>query len=355
MLGWQGALLHVNAYQIHGQGLPAAEVGNLLTIGNIQATPATRLFGLWLQQSLFNDQVSLRFGQIAADDEFFVSQYASLFLNSAFGWPSILGVNLPSGGAAYPLAAPGARLRVAFSPTLAVSTAIISGDPAPAGTGDSQRRDGDGLRFRIANSALWINEIAYADIVGEEALPGTLKLGAWYHNGDFPDYRRDIAGLSLADPTAGAPLMHRADFGGYVIWDQLLWRNGAGDQGLAGFLRLGGAPGDRNLIMLHADGGISYVGLFTNRPDDVTGLAFSYEAVGSSARALGRDAATLAGTMRPAPDYESAVELSYQALLAPWWMVQPDAQLILHPGARLGVRASAADTWVLGLRTAVSF
>ena len=58
------------------------------------------------------------------------------------------------------------------------------------------------------------------------------------------------------------------------------------------------------------------------------------------------------------PDYESVIELSYQAQLAPWWIVQPDAQWVLHPGARLldpsAPLAKNPDALVLGLRTAIN-
>jgi len=42
-------------YQIHGRGLSANYLGNnLLTASNIEASRATRLFDLWLQQQLFD-------------------------------------------------------------------------------------------------------------------------------------------------------------------------------------------------------------------------------------------------------------------------------------------------------------
>jgi porin len=359
-LGLDGLLFHVNAYQIHGNGLSADDVGNLLTVSNIGAKSSTRLFGLWLQKSLYNDTLSIRAGQLAADDEFFISQYASLFINSAFGWPSIMGINLPSGGPAYPLATPGMRVKWAISPALVATTAIFNGDPAPAGPGDAQTRDAAGVNFRLNGNLFWISELAYTASlpIGSDTLPGTFKLGGWYHDGVFLDQRYDTAGLSLANPASGgfaAP--HRGNFGAYVIADQQLWRpQGATGQGLAAFFRAGGDPGMRNLIEFHFDTGISYAGLFPGRDSDTIGLGFSYDQVGSAARALGQDQARFASLALPAPDFESALELTYQAQVAPWWILQPDAQLILHPGARLGATPSPpGNAVVLGFRTAISF
>lgn len=357
LAGWNGTLLHANAYLIHGRGLSADRIGNLLTVDNIAATPATRLFTAWLQQSFRDDTVSLRFGQLAADDEFFVSPQAALFVNAAFGWPSILGVNLPSGGPAYPLATPGVRLRAALQPDLTVSLGVFNGDPAPAGGGDPQRRNGDGLSFRTDGDAFLIGEVAYAAnlMLGDETLPGTYKLGTWFHSGGFADRRHDASGLSLADPAAGSAARRAGNDGAYLIADQLLWRTSAtSDHGLGMFFRLGAAPGDRNLIAWHIDTGLTWAGLLPGRDSDTLGLGFSYERVGGGENGLARDAAALSGRAVPAPDFESALELSYQMQLAPWWILQPDLQWLFHPGARLYGNAARPDAAVLGLRTAVN-
>src|ERR1700733_7683210 len=38
-LGWKGGIFHANAYRIDGRGLSADDLGNLLTVTNIGATP----------------------------------------------------------------------------------------------------------------------------------------------------------------------------------------------------------------------------------------------------------------------------------------------------------------------------
>ena len=362
--GWKGAILHANAYQIHGHGLSADDIGNLLTVSNIGATPAARLFTLWAQQSLWNDTVSVRVGQIAADDEFFVSQYASLFLNSTFGWPSILGINLPDGGPAYPLATPGIRVKAALSPALVASVALFNGDPAPSGIGDPQARDAGGTDFRVNGGVFAIGELAYSSsiVLLGDSLPGSYKIGGWYQDARYADQRYDISGLSLASPlSSGMPALHRGDYGGYFIADQLLWRNaGTADTGLAGFFRLGVTPPERNLIELHADAGLSLTGLLPGRGSDVAGIGMSYEKVSSAQQGLTHDLDAFSGQVFPATDFESALEISYQAQLAPWWIVQPDVQLILHPGARIinvnaPVATAPGNAVVLGARTAISF
>lgn len=113
LLGWSGASFRASAYQIHGRSLSRHYVRNLHVASGIEALPSTRLFELWTEQKLFGGQLAIRGGQLSADTEFLVSQYATLFMNSTFGWPAIVAADLPSGGPVYPLATPGARLKIA--------------------------------------------------------------------------------------------------------------------------------------------------------------------------------------------------------------------------------------------------
>jgi porin len=347
--GLAGLIFHANAYQIHGEGLTSHYLGNLITVSNIEAPPSTRLFDLWFQQSLFNDAVSLRVGQIAADDEFFVSQYAPLFISSTFGWPAIMGINLPSGGPAYPVARPGARVRVAVSSDLSLQAALFSGD---------REIDPTGFDFETNGDLFAIGELAYSTKLFD--LPASLKLGGWIHTGEFADQRLDSMHVSLASPASnGIPDEHRGDYGGYFILDQLLWRkDGASDTGLGGFIRVGGNPSDRNLIELHMDGGFTYAGPF-GRDSDTIGIGFSYEQVSAGQRDLAADFGVLNGFVPPEPDFESVLEVSYQAQVASWWIIQPDLQWVIHPGGRVlnlsNPRASLGEgAVVLGLRTAIS-
>jgi porin len=262
------------------------------------------------------------------------------------------------------LATPGLRIKAALTPALSFAIAAFNGDPANPGPGNAQQRDAGGTNFRLDSDRFLIGEWSYSNNLGpdREGLPGTFKFGAWYHSGRFPDQRDDTTGLSLANPAStGIAASHRGDFGAYLIADQTVWREpGTSDQGLGAFFRIAGAPPDRNLIAFHVDAGISYKGLLPRRDNDTIGLALSLARIGSAQRALARDAETFTGTSRPIPDFEAVIEASYQAALTPWWIVQPDVQLVLHPGARLGAAATPSpkpipNAFVLGLRTAVIF
>src|SRR5262249_30707340 len=189
------------------------------------------------------------------------------------------------------------------------------------------------------------------------------KLGGWYHTADFPDLRRDTLGRSLAGPTSnGIAAPHRNNYGLYLILDKMLWQpSDAGTRGLAGFLRVGGAAGDRNLINLEVDVGFTYKGLFPNRDSDLLGVAVGYGRIGGAARGLSSDAVFFSGVAQPIRDYEAVLELTYQLNVAPWWVLQPDLQAIFHPGGNIAVPPPAPvgrpipNALVLGLRSTITF
>ena len=228
-----------------------------------------------------------------------------------FRLAGILGINLPSGGPAYPWphrACVSRQRSPRRSQSRLVRSTAIRRRPA---RGDLQQRDPSGTTFRLSGNRLYIGELAQNFDLGtdEHALPGTLKLGGWYHTGVFSDQRYDTSGVSLASPfSSGVPARHRGDFGGYAVVDQVLWRpTGTSDRGLSAFVRLGGSPANRNLVEFHADAGLSYTGLIPGREADSVGIGAAYERIGESQQNLGRDRRAFSGAGGPVPDFESRV------------------------------------------------
>src|SRR3984893_16807669 len=167
---------------------------------------------MWFQQEVLDPQTSLRVGQIALDDEFYISQYLAGFVSSSFGCPDILSTDLPSGGPCYPFAVPGALLRVAPTSNLTLSARVFTANPAPLGSGDPQVRNWSGTNFLIGEGGFMpIAELAYS--FDEQPISSTplsdVKLGAWYNTEEFPAHRRESSGFSLANPASnGIPAMH---------------------------------------------------------------------------------------------------------------------------------------------------
>ncbi len=55
------------------------------------------------------------------------------------------------------------------------------------------------------------------------------------------------------------------------------------------------APTDRNLIHFYADGGVNFMGLWSQRPDDQFGVSASYTEVSPAVNALDVDTAAFDG------------------------------------------------------------
>ena len=334
LTGWRGARASTTWLWLSGRDASQDLVGNFLTISNIAGFDTLRCAELWLEQDLLDEQISLRVGQITADSEFLVSDYGGLFINAEFGWCALVGSNMPNGGAAFPVGAPG--LRLAYSPN--ESFTFVSG--AYQGNVFAQDVNRYGFRWRLdaQNGFTWMNEAQFywgkSDAC--RVLPGFLKLGAWLQSGQYAD--------ALAESTSSG------NSGYYLVLDQMLFReNGEGDpkgdEGLGVFGRTGFTPPDRNAVDFFFDMGFAYKGPIPGRSDDSIGLAYGFAALSPDARkdigAAGGDGAVS----------EMVLEATYQCVLAPWCILQPDAQLIVNPGGD----NAAPNAFVIGARLAIIF
>ena len=344
---WRGLCFHANGYQIHGNSITAANIGSLMPVSNLEATDATRLFELWFQQTMFNEKLSVRIGQLAADEEFVTSDGGGYFLNGTWGWPSITAADLPSGGPAYPLATPGVRVAVNPNDKLGVMVGVYNGDPAPpCASEDPQRCNDHGLDFELDDDPLLMVEGAYK--YNQNRLAGTVKIGGWNHFGSFEDQRFDSGGALIAvTGNAGRPLDH--NWGLYGIIDQLVWRVPGSEepQGVGVFARVIGAPADRNLIDFYADGGVTFTGMIPGRPDDAFAVGFAYTNISDRVSAFDVDFGEPV-----ARNYEALIEICYTYQINPGWSLQPNFQYIFQPGGNV---AGVEDATVVGARTTIGF
>ena len=359
LLGWSGAKFHASVFNTHGDGLSREYIGNLMTASNIEALPHTRLYDLWIEKS-FGKNLSLRLGQFSADVDFDNSKYAGSLLNSAFGWPTLSGVDLPAGGPVYPLSTLGVRAKANLSDQITLLLAMFDGNAAGPGSEDPQNLDPHGLNFRLRDSPLLMAELQYAYQFDAQR-PGTFKLGAWMHTGDFNDQRFDTKGVALANPASnGMPAQHRGAFAPYVVLEQMLVPfDSKGEKGIAGFGRLHVTRSDRNTVDFGADGGINVSGFWPARPNDSISLGFSYARISSAARGFDQDTLNF-GTPTAIRSYEAVLEANYSAQIAAGWTVQPDVQYIMHPGDGSTDPNSASgqripDALVFGLRMTVQW
>jgi porin len=210
-----------------------------------------------------------------------------------------------------------------------------------------------------------IAEFAYSPhAAGATGTPATTyKFGVWYEGTVFGDLSRDRSGESLADPrSSGTPQRHQGNFGLYGVADMLLYRLPDSDNRSIGmFLRAGWLPDDRNFVTAYVDTGLAYKGPIEGRDDDVATIGVSFARVSGQAERLIEDLQRFDGSIGRGPDFEAAIELTYQAAIAPWWSVQPDIQMVFHPTTPV-IRPDATVTiprignaLVMGVRTSIRF
>jgi len=151
------------------------------------------------------------------------------------------------------------------------------------------------------------------------------KLSGYYHSGDFAD---------VVNPLK----THNHNFGFYAIADQSIIRFSE-DKKLNGFLQIGYAPLNRNLLDLYFGSGLNYYSPF-NRHDDVVGVAFAYASLckdyyNQNTNLLKR--------------YEMAIEFSYTISLNKYITLQPNVQYVINPGMNKNYSNSLVTTLRLGI------
>jgi len=358
--GWETGQFQISAYWVHGRSLSADNLKILQFVSETEADRSLRLWELWYQQPVFDGALEVRFGEQSADQEFMVSDNSSLLLNAAMGWPALPGADLYAAGPSYPLASPGLRFKMQPAEGLTLLAAVYDDNP-PGGpfNNDSQLRgaEASGLRFNLGTGAFVIAELQYAT---KMPLPGTYKFGAWYDSGAFPDQRFDNSGLSLANPaSSGIARMHRGNYSIYALADQtIVPADDNGARQVNAFLRLMGAPRDRNLVSFSVDAGARVIAPFGDK-GGAFGIGYGLAQISGRAAALDRDTGFFTGTPYPVRSTEQFIEITYQASIADGWQLQPDFQYVFNPGGGIPnpnlPSRRIKDEAVLGLKAIVTF
>ena len=355
LVGWTGGSFRVAAMSVHGRGPSANNIGDKISVSNIEWLRNTRLSTLWVQQAAFDNLISLRVGQLLLDDEFQVSPTVGNFVMNPFSYMPVGFINLAGGGPVYPAGSPGARLQINATDEFSLLTGMFSHTPQP--------ERGGGALFKInSGGAHVISELKYQVNQDKDAegLPGVYMLGGWYDTGTFADQHFNARGQSLAFNADSIARQDRGNWALYAIADQTVWRS-TDAESIAIFARVGFAPSDRNEVCLNYDFGASYTGLIPGRESDILSAGVTRAIVGSAARANNRDGQIATGVALPVRDGQTGFEVNYLVKLAPWWTLQPTAQYVLHPGFNIhnpksvDQAAVIPDAAVILLRTVLLF
>jgi len=167
-------------------------------------------------------------------------------------------------------------------------------------------------------------------------LPGNYRFGWWYSGRMKTRFIDDLGGLRAVQ-------IDRGDQGGYLSFDQLVWKENAeakDTQGIGLFLRYGFADRRFNKIQHFWSFGGQYEGILPGRDRDVLAFGVAQSILSSQYR----------HNVDARADRETVYELYYRIQVTPWCEITPDIQFITHPG---GLK-DARDALVGGVRVLIN-
>jgi porin len=333
LLGFRGGTLfvHIEGGWPDTQGIDAASVGSVFSVNaDAMGNRTMDVTELWYEQSLLDGTFLIRIGKmdltagfehnncpVAFDCSIFANDETSQFLNGAL-------VNNPT------IPFPDYALGVAgfYSP---IEWWYIS-----AGVVDAQndaRETGFRTTFHKEDYFFYVFETGLTPQLNSEngSLQGAYRIGLW----------NDPQPKTNSDGTKN----YRDDVGFYISCGQMLCKeipSPEDDQGLGVFFRYGYADSRKNDITNFWSAGFQYQGLIEGRDEDVLGLGFAHGIFSNSA-----------STNYP-EDYESALEIYYNAQVTPWLNISPSIQYITNPSNPANP-AKAGDAVVTAIRAQMSF
>ncbi len=329
LLGLKGLVFDITGDYRSGRDL-SVDIGNNFTAAQIFGldtffdTGSVRLYRLSLEQSLFDERLSLLAGRIGMGDDFLTSDLYGTFVQTAFNSnPISVTTNLPSFSSG-PVAIWGFRTN--FEPV--EEWYVMGGVYYADGTIGLDSKHGVDFSIRSRNTGvITIMQIGYRHNQGKDAigLPGNYYIGSYYDSNRFED-------LGNSDRVS------HGNYGLYFHVDRLVYREGGSDsnQGLTPFLAATFAPlSNFNTFPYYFMMGLVYQGLIPERDDDTTSLGLAH----------GQFSNRLSET------YEMVLELTHNLQVSPWFSLQPTFQYIFRPGGS----GRISDAIVIGWQVSIDF
>ena len=321
LLAIRDTKLVVSGAWAFGENLSGGDIGNYFTVSNDYNGKVVKLYQFYIETGLCKDKLTVALGRMGIGDDFATADVFYLYVNSAVDTnPISLQYNIPA-FLSNPDAALGARISLKPLDEFYLAAGVYNAAPVSGGnSGVSIKTD-----FMFGDGVILISEAGYTPgrKEGSAGLPGEYKIGAYYDTGDF-------------DKLSDDENKRNGNYGFYMIADQMVYREpGDGGQGMTLWAASTFAPEEGiNLFPLFLSGGFSYEGLLPGRNNDTAGFGFAY---GKVSRDLDNG------------DYEIGIEGTYIYQVTPWLGLQPDVQLIVHPGGDAGI----PDALVAGMQISV--
>jgi porin len=340
--GLIGTQFHISGLWRAGQNLSKAVIGNDLTCSAIFGNEQFRFYFLYLEKDLLDKRLNVRFGRIAAGDDFASSPLYGIYVSNAVdGVPISIPINMFF--SVYATATWGVRAKYNLNKDFYIFSGIYDGDSAVS------RNDMYGFDFslRLKQGLAFAQELAYAPEkgVGPTGLPGHYKAGIYYNGATCRDLYSDINGSSFA-VTKLDKKKHIGNYNVYLIADQMIYREkGTTDQGLTPLVCATIGPESINKFPFFLMGGLIYKGLVPGRNNDTTAVQMAYAKYSDKIK----DSQASVGSSPQ--QYEIALEFTHKIMITKWMFMQPDLQYIISPGGT----GNIDDALVLGFRFGLTF
>jgi len=320
LLGWEGGRVHLGMISYHG-GQPSTELVGAFSstfLSGWEAEVFARFYEIFFEQQWLDGQLLVRGGQLTADDDFFISEYAASLVNATFGYLGI--ARLRQIGPFYPIASPG--VYVAAKP-----------------------------------GAGWFGRVgAYVSDVGEDE-SGNLGFDWGFSQGGFfmgevgterrpfgrpGRYLVGIAGTTSSVVDFSTASTAGGQYGIYGLIDQALLMSARGRPKLGSFLRFELVPEkDMALVHWYVDGGLELRSPLPRRVDDALSFGVAYVRFGRDYLAFQEKQGENGSA------YQLSFDLAYRARVTPWLTLQPDLQYFVEP------HLSRRNAFAIGLRAVI--
>ena len=321
---WDNGTFFVSAIQNHGTDITARHLGDLQAANNNDAPNDTRLYEFWYGHDFFDGRLTVKLGKLDANNDFAAPEFGGEFIHSSPGFSPT--IPMPT----WPDPALGVEVFIKPSDWIYFGAGVF--DAQGVGT-----RSGFETALHSPDDSFTIAEVGVRpklSLFGQQDLPGTYRVGGFYHSGEWDVYFNDLDGRLPART-------HRGNAGVYAVFDQLLYREHHevedDEQGLGAFFQFGWADSDYNEITQHYGGGLQYVGLLPGRDCDVCGLGVHHVSLSGKAQSMEKRYG------------ETAIEAFYKCQVTEFFSLKPDVQYIANPGG------DGRDAIVAGVRMEIVF
>lgn len=302
----------------------APAVGDLHGTSGIYAGGNTlRIVEAWYEHSFEHSHSSFLLGWHDFNGEFYVSEYASLFVNAGFGMGQTIAEH--GGPSGYPVTTLGLRYKSELGENSYFQFALYDAAPTEEAFNNIIEVGLD------KNDGVFVGtEGGY--LHGEPGEEGYMKIagGFWYLRATNEGYEKADGSLLLADN----PKPHNSGF--YFLAEASIGEK------LGLFFKHGRAREEYNQFGQFYAAGLNYTGIIPGREDDVLGIGMVHTRQTDAYLQEHNNSFFIA---------ESTFEVTYATQILDWLMLQPSLQYIQQPN----MDPNLPNTAVIGIRAQAVF